>query len=255
MEKIYENEVKTDSENRIPQQGGENESFIPLVSAGAKMNNSPNEFVQRRAERLYKKLIFIGNANDGLTQVPGSGTLTRNLMTTVLVSGTDSSTCSLYSAEFSSGGTALDETSWDFSHEFIISAGVYGALTTYDIFFGSFGTQSDPIPDDATSVVKHIGFFITDSDALYCSNGDGATQSKTQITGITLDQFNIFRYEYIAGKEINFYINDIFVAKHTTNLPSGTDSQDPGLLIGVEGQGDQKTLHISNNYSVVVSGI
>ena len=227
-------------------------SFAGSLSQNSDIFGSNVLIAKKRFNTLFTRFVFIGSKNDGLTEVPGTGgTIARNLLTTTFVGGSDS-TCSVYSAEFSSGGTAMDEISWGYSHEFLVSAGVYGANATYDIFLGAYGTQSDPIPDNATSVVRHIGFFIYD-DLVYASNADGTTQTKTQITGLTLDDFNTYRYEFITNLEIKFYVNDIFVAKHTTNLPSGTDSQDPGILIGVEGQGAAKSLHISNNYSVLIT--
>src|SRR3990167_9875620 len=134
-------------------------TFSGTITAGAIIVGTSALISQSRFNTLFTRFVAIGSKGDGMTEVPGTGSLVRNLMTTLFTSG-DASTCSIYSAVFSSGGTVSDEVSWGNSHEFLVSAAVFGILTAYDIYMGSYGTQSDPIPADATSVVKHIGFFI-----------------------------------------------------------------------------------------------
>ena len=70
------------------------------------------------------------------------------------------------------------------------------------------------------STTKHYGFFI-ENGALYASNADGTTQTKSVdiSAGITLTEINTFQIEVNSGTNIKFYVNGNLVATHTTNLP------------------------------------
>lgn len=77
---------------------------------------------------------------------------------------------------------------------------------------------------DGTS--ENFGFRINNG-TLYAmhtkSDGDVETIITTEITGITLTNFNVFRAEFdISSQSFKFYVNGILKATHTTDIPSGS---------------------------------
>lgn len=240
---------------------GESDLGLPSLMKSKFLESSPAivdgvlanvkiETAKSRFNTLFTRFVAIGALDDGLTENPGTGLITRYLMTSDCNSLSSGSTASVYSALFSSTAAPV---LWDNSHEFFVNAKVFGnSGSANDAFIGVHGAPSSAIPADATSVVRHIGFFFWDG-ALYVSNANGTTQTKTLITGYTVTNYNTYRYVFNAAKDILFYINDVLVATHTTNLPSGT-SETPALLLGVETQSaSSHSVSFSNNYSVFVS--
>jgi hypothetical protein len=90
-----------------------------------------------------------------------------------------------------------------------------------DSFMGFHTTDLAAIPADATDVAVHTGFYVQDG-TLYASNANGSTQTKTEITGVTLTNANGYEMVYDAGNSVKFYINGTLRATHTTNLPPTT---------------------------------
>jgi len=200
---------------------------------------------ESRFNTLFDRFVFIGNSNDGLTETPGAGgSITRSLMITYFGIA-DGVTCKLVSASL---GTGLN---WDDDFEFV--APVRTATQNKDIFVG-LSPDNANVPANATSIVRHIGFFWEDN-TLYASNADSSTQTKTEITGLTLTNWNVYRFVWDAGTNIKFYVNDVLKATHTTNLPSGTEDQLPKIWIGAWGVGATAGLWISNNYSLFMTQI
>jgi hypothetical protein len=92
------------------------------------------------------------------------------------------------------------------------------------------------VPSSAVSTARHAGFFVHVSSGtvtVYASNSDGTTQTRTDITALIstlVGTMNAFSIEYTASS-IVFKFNNVAVATHTTNLPTGIT--DFGLAHGV----------------------
>lgn len=71
-----------------------------------------------------------------------------------------------------------------------------------------------------------FGFKIVDG-LLYALHLKDGSEYTTQITGITLTNFNRYKAIYTSGSKIEFYVDDVLKATHTTNLPEdGVDAAD-----------------------------
>jgi hypothetical protein len=91
----------------------------------------------------------------------------------------------------------------------------FASVSDKDIFVGLANfTAAAIVPANATSVTRHIGFFVEDT-TLYASNADGANQVKTAIGTVSVFPFN-FRFEVDPNTpQIRFYVNNALVATHT----------------------------------------
>lgn len=207
--------------------------------------------VELRANTLFERYIAVGSKDDGATETIGGGcTLTRDLLQTRLNSATGN-TVRLTTDTF---GPINSTPNWSNDFEVIMFANTETNVTQ-DIFLGAMDNTVTNVPADATSTAPHIGFFVHD-EKLYASNANNTTQTKTEITGITFTNWNYYRFEFDSGTNIKFYVNDTLEATHTTNLPTGSyTNQSPMLYMGIEcqsGAADQSML-VSNNYSVLVT--
>lgn len=78
------------------------------------------------------------------------------------------------------------------------------------------------VGEGASSTAKYFGFKISDS-SLSAVNRNGSTETATNISGITLTNWNLYQAELVLGR-VQFYVNGIAVAGHTTNIPTSTSS-------------------------------
>jgi len=85
-------------------------------------------------------------------------------------------------------------------------------------FYGIYSSETIDLTNSTCTDI-HCGFII-DGSALYASNADGTTQTKTTISGITTTVINLYQIVY-TPTEIKFYVNGALEATHTTNLPTG----------------------------------
>lgn len=70
-----------------------------------------------------------------------------------------------------------------------------------------------------------FGFKIVGGTLYACHKKTGESEVTTQITGITITDFNIYRAFFdVSEAKIYYYVNGALKATHTTNLPSGTDA-------------------------------
>jgi hypothetical protein len=66
--------------------------------------------------------------------------------------------------------------------------------------------------------VRHFGF-ILDTTVLDASNANSSSQTTTDISsGITITNLNVFRAIQTGTTNVKFYVNNVLVATHTTNL-------------------------------------
>jgi len=117
------------------------------------------------------------------------------------------------------------------------------------IGFGSDTCSTGGIDADATSTDRHIGFYWQDGTC-YASNADGTTQTKTDISAsFTYTVWNTYKIVNDAGTNIKFYVNNVLLATHTTNLPSGNNAGG-GLAIGIVNQytGVAKSMYVQNPF-------
>lgn len=80
-----------------------------------------------------------------------------------------------------------------------------------------------------------FGFKIVDGTlyALHTTTddtGNNAVEYTTVISGITLTQSNEYKVIYTSNSKIEFYINNVLKATHTTNLILATSDDDPVLM-------------------------
>ena len=220
------------------------------------VNSIAANIVQPRAETLYKELIFIGNANDGLTETTSSATITRGLLNTNFSIGGQNG----YRARISSGaiigytGAGSTVIDWDEDWEVVIRAAMTATTDGSAIFLGL--VKSTYVPSNYLTnngdldAYRSISFYWY-SNALYASSSDGTTEETTVITGITTTNFNTYRFVKKSGT-IYFYVNDVLKATHNTNVPAGgTDA--PALCIGGNSNGQSPDFSVDNNYLVKAS--
>jgi len=63
--------------------------------------------------------------------------------------------------------------------------------------------------------------FKVSNGTLYAYNTNG-TPTQTEITGIDITALHIYRVVVTSGTKIEFYVDGVLKATHTTNLPTGT---------------------------------
>ncbi len=199
---------------------------------------------EQRFNTLFKRYCFIGNNTDGLTETPGGGgSVSRYLVLTTLTSGGNDCTLSSIRTHTGSGNTIFTTSNGDVE---VIMSVQLGATTAQDAIWGIEDNGAKTLPVNSVITAKHFGFVVEDG-TLYASNAQGATQTKTDVSGgITLTDMNIYRlkYDHLTGYTY-FYINDSLVATHTTNAAS----LDPSLIFGINGI--TKKMDITNNYLII----
>ncbi|MBA7560748.1 hypothetical protein ES708_02379 [subsurface metagenome] len=93
------------------------------------------------------------------------------------------------------------------------------ALANEDIFFGCF-TNLYSVPIAATD--RHVGWRITNGE-IYASNADGAVEKATD-TGVSIAGMWASAKLLIlvtAANTVEYYVNGVLKATHTTNMPVG----------------------------------
>jgi len=206
------------------------------------VNSVASSQMQPRAESLWENDNFIGAPNDGFTEeVGGGGSITRTIASTTCVTGASSNTVDLHSASSSS------PYDYDLDHEFVCRAQFSAVGSNVSALLGSTTTLTPSVNTSGTCTDRHIGFTIGTS-TVYASNSDNSSQTKTDVTaGITLTDQNRFSYVWDAGTDVKFYINNVLVATHTTNLPSANSVRLIFQLTYSAG-GASKTLTLGNGY-------
>jgi len=202
--------------------------------------------------------LFIGSKDDGLTEsIDTNGTITRNFMTTIIVGSGNTAGTKLWSAKF--GGTEYD---WDNKYTFYFSAiqTTKGADNRTGAGFWGLSDDTNTPPDSESTptgawIVRHAGFIRSHKANsgeyyVFASNADGSTQTKTDVSaGATFTNWNNFKIDFInTTGTIKYYINDVLVATHTTNIPTGDVTR-----IQFGGDTPYYTDTIQNNYQLVAT--
>lgn len=227
--------------------------FNGAVDGTSTVNGSTATNVQYRSEAFFAEdMVYIGRHNDGLTEATTNSTITRQPLCTLIANGggaTDQGRVisSFLGTSIDNGVIDWDEKDWEFYCNCETSA-----TTNQDAFWGLFDRSTAVPAVDATDTTRHIGFYVQDG-TIYASNADGTTQTKTDVSsGITLTNDNYYRFVYDVGVNIKFYINDVLVATHTTNMPTANTNDDPAILFWIANTAAEvKKLQFKNNYIVI----
>ncbi len=214
----------------------------------SKVNAKPAATIQTRAYSDFLNTIFYGYQQDTLIQtLGGNGTITRGFLNTILTcplwaGGANSATLLMPSViGYKKTGANLD---YDNDYNFAVVAALT-SNTNQDAFIG---VNELPPDTDATDIHRHFGFFFQDG-IIYASNADGSIQTKTDVSsGITMTNLNTYYVIYDAGTNIKFYINDVLVATHTTNMPNGASDPQFYLFIANGQNVAAKKMIINNNW-------
>lgn len=228
------------------------------IEGTALINNSTASNVQSRAEALFTEdMMYVGRPDDSDTALTefmtatagGGGTITRRLLMTTMEAGAATNTRLVGSGVMA---TTIDDSTVEWSEkdlQFYINA-EFESITNQDAYLGFWARTTTPAVD-ATAVDRHIGFYLQDG-TMYVSNADGTTQTKTSIAGsVTITDMNLYWFLWDAGTAIYFYINDVLVATHTTNLPTTQDGI-PYIQIAGDGTATRK-MDIKNNYTFIMT--
>lgn len=227
--------------------------FNGAVDGTSTVNGSTATNVQYRSEAFFAEdMVYIGRHNDGLTEATTNSTITRQPLCTLIANGggaTDQGRVisSFLGTSIDNGVIDWDEKDWEFYCNCETSA-----TTNQDAFWGLFDRSTAVPAVDATDTTRHIGFYVQDG-TIYASNANGTTQTKTDVSsGITLTNDNYYRFVYDVGVNIKFYINDVLVATHTTNMPTANTNDDPAILFWIANTAAEvKKLQFKNNYIVI----
>ena len=198
---------------------------------------------EKRFNSLWNRYMFIGDYNDGLT--PTGGTVTRFLVLTRLVSTGLDCTLSSIRTHVGSGNTIFTTGNGNF--EAIMSVQL-DEVVSQDVIWGIADNGNRTLPVDAALVTHHFAFIVEDG-TLYASTGNGTNQTKTEITGITLTDMNVYRIDFAFSTGATlFYVNDVLKATIDTTISGTTD---PSFLFGIDAIADTKTMDIINNYMII----
>jgi len=211
---------------------------------------------------LINEPYFQGNSADGLTAVLDGGCqVNRNTMETVFITDTlNTNTCAALHHNSTAFTIEYGTSSFDFDSSCYFVAQMNFNSTAGDIktttWFGignRTNLASPDLPTTSTLTDRHIGFLRVGT-TIYASNANDTTQTTTDITdGDTYTQYNSYAVEYIAATSAKFYVNNVLVATHTTNLPAaGSADWDYGFAIRTFENSihEDKIMTVANNYQL-----
>ncbi len=200
--------------------------------------------IEGRVNAPFNKFYLLGNQNDGLaTSGTGTHTETREWDRTRLSS---TSVSGQYSRLTSGGGNI-----YNFGTDCEVSIEVKFADTSnQSAFWGINGRNTPSMNSDGEFAGRQVGFVIDTSGKLYATNGDGTTQKKTEITGITITNFNRYRLVFDAGTDVKFYVNETLKVTHTVNLPIAVQTYGPDFMTKDFGN-SAKFMDFFNSYVVI----
>ena len=189
-------------------------------------------------DQLHNKFYLIGSE---LVDNSGGGTLVQN--TDVMTITTAAAASSAYANNVETD--AIDSTKdFDLLVRFNSSTAAQHA-----VIIGINGTIAT-LPNVNGEITTDHAAFVIGGSTLYSSTGDGTTQTKNTISGVTLDSYNNYRIRR-KGSSIYFYVNGDLKFTHTTNLPDDTSVQlQFGVNNGDAGSG-ARTVSIMKNYIFV----
>lgn len=217
------------------------------IDGTSTLNGSLTSLVQPRAEVLFKKFAFIGSKDDGLIEYnSGTGTITRELVTTTIVYTTGANGSAIYG--YVNAG-ANPEITWDTDFEVVVYAKLLATGANAYFFIGLID-NAPAFPGGG--VGRSIGF---EGHNTICNahNADNSAQTNT-VTGTTNTNWNTYRFVYTHGVSALFYVNDVLKATHTTNLPSGSSGNIALNIFVTDTTPDvSRTLYVANGYVLIAT--
>jgi hypothetical protein len=160
------------------------------------------------------KVTKVGNAND-LTytdhSLSGSATFTKSYWLNILLSSNNNG-----------GGDVCSDAVIDSSKDFAFgvtakfSASGDSGCARFGLFDSLVGAASIGITADNASIV----YDMSDSK-LYFHTAASATVESTEITGITITNYNYYKVVKTSAS-VKCYVNGVLKATHTTRIPSNT---------------------------------
>lgn len=200
--------------------------------------------IEARVNAPFNKFYLLGNQGDGLvTSGIGTHTESRDWDRTRLSS---TSAAGEYSRLTGGGGKI-----YNFGTDCELSIEVKFSATSNQVsFWGINGRDTPNMDSDGEFAGRQIGFVIDTAGKLYATHGNGSTQIKTEITGITITNYNRYRFVFDQGTDIKFYVNETLEATHTTNLPAAVTTYGPDFMTMDFGN-SAKNMDFFNSYLVV----
>lgn len=220
------------------------------IEASAQINSVDASQVQERAEEQHiNDEFYIGRFDDGMnTSFAGSGQFSRGLASSDISCSGSGSFAKIYSDEIAQ--TLNGALTFGASNTSFEITAKFDNTNTMDAYLGFWisGAGAPSTLTNATSTERHIGFFWDDS-TLYASNANGTTQTKTDISsGITFTDRNVYSFRVTGSTSVEFFINGVSKATHTTNLPT-SNIIDLYFFLNNTASGSQSLL-IKNNYLI-----
>ena len=224
------------------------------------VNTIASATVQGRAENLFKQIVFLGSYLDGLTETAGTGSITRNLLSTYFNSGSTNSGGPAMGGDSVGRVNLTTSASWDTDMEINCTVSVTTNTSANTDGNAGWGMGDFVVPQsDSHVMTPYTGFrfyYDIDNAVLYASNTNAPNETRTDVSGgITITNMNNYRIVYDAGTSCKFYINDVLVATHTTNLPTGSNdfgSINYRIRVGDSGSTTNYML-INNNYQMIIN--
>ena len=118
------------------------------------------------------------------------------------------------------------------------------------------GSGSAALSGSDEPVLHYMAFRYStsiDSTAFWACVTDGATgtpETTTTTVAITADTRYLMRIDASATDNVRFYINDVLVATHTTNLPTSSTNQRPAFSITNLSAGTTRAIKFSRFFFV-----
>ncbi len=210
---------------------------------------------------------FIGYYNDDFTVTVANASITRRLVNSRMSNATGGYWY-LKSPALAYKNIAATANDWNNNYDMrcrlASDSGTAdaGGLAGASMFWGllvSSESISDSLGNNGTVFAtvaeeRHIGFFVGRDNKLYSSNADGTNQTINEIAGITFTNENDYRIVFTSGVSAKFYVNNVLVATHTTNLPSGATNPPVmtfGGFVGIN-TGNLIDFLLYNNYEITI---
>ena len=164
------------------------------------------------------------------TDVPDS-----NFWTTTTSEATSNLGCITYAATSTSGNNMLtangifyngpgDVLEWSDAKDVIVEFGVNLDSTGTDVVGFGLSNTAHSFSNFESQTDDAACFSINTDGKLYAHTADAGTgHTETEITGITLTNWNTFRIEFEAATAVRYYVNGTLEATITTNLPNGNN--------------------------------
>lgn len=158
---------------------------------------------------------------DGWTKASSGITLTQDAGIVILESTTTGS--DRYYAKLMGTSTTNDYATAgnkDLVVRFM-AKGLNPSSSGADVFAIGVGEEGD-LDNDISANGQRIAFaYSLATDKVYAVSGNSSGVTATDIdASVTSNAWNEFTFVYTVGTDIKFYVNQVLVATHTTNMPS-----------------------------------